>query len=146
MKSLDTNVLLYALNADCSEHAKARAVVERALTESHQWIIADQVYFEFYRLLRNPAVLSRPLGAAQAAETVAWYRSHSGWLHCAYEPAMMTRVSAWWSSSSFSGRNTFDLVLAVTLASNGVHEFHTRNTADFLPFELFSVHNPIDAV
>ena len=49
MKSLDTNVLLYALNADCAEHTSARAIVELALNESDQWIIADQVYFELFR-------------------------------------------------------------------------------------------------
>ena len=144
MKSLDTNVLLYALNVDCAEHAKARSLVERALSESDLWIIADQVYFELYSLLRNPAVLSLPLTAEEAADTVAWYRNRSGWLHCAYEPGMMKRVSALWSDGSFPGRNTFDLVLSVTLASNGVREFYTRNTSDFLPLDLFNVRNPID--
>ena len=144
MKSLDTNVLLYAMNADCAEHERARTLVAEALGEADQWIIADQVYFELYRLLRNPAVLSRPLEAAEAAESIAWYRDHSGWLHCAYEQAMMTRIAAEWSFNAFAGRNTFDLVLAVTLASNGVREFHTRNTEDFRPFGLFEIHNPID--
>jgi predicted nucleic acid-binding protein len=144
MKSLDTNVLLYALNADCAEHVRARATVEHALREYDQWIIADQVYFELYRLLRNPAVLSRPLAADEAAETVGWYRNRSGWLHCAYEPGMMKQVSSLWSDKSFPGRNTFDLVLAVTLGSNGVREFLTRNADDFLAYDLFIVRNPID--
>lgn len=145
MKSFDTNVLLYALNADCVEHPRARAVVEHALTEPDQWIIAEQVYFELYRLLRSSAVLSRPLAARKAAETVRWYRNRSGWLHCAYEPIMMNQVSAMWSVDSFPGRNTFDLILAVTLRSNGVREFFTRNADDFRPDDLFTVSNPIDA-
>lgn len=144
MKSLATNVLLYALNADCAEHVGARSTVERALKESEEWIVADQVYFELYRLLRNPSVLSRPLAAEQAAQTVAWFRSRSGWLRCSWEPNMMHRVSSLWSDAAFPARNTFDLVLAVTLAPNGVREFFTRNVNDFLPYNLFSVHNPID--
>lgn len=42
MKSLDTSVLLYALNADCSEYQSARALIESALQQPHGWIIADQ--------------------------------------------------------------------------------------------------------
>lgn len=144
MKSIDTNVLLYALNADCAEHDRARALVARALDHPEEWIIADQVYFELYRLLRNPAVLAHPLGARQASDAISWYRTRSGWLHCAYEPSMMADVSRLWSSDGFSARATFDAVLAVTLARNGVHEFFTRNTGVFAPLELFSVQNPID--
>lgn len=144
MKSLDTNVLLYAINADCVEHEHAGRLVTKALGEPDQWIVADQVYFELYRLLRNPAVLSSPLSAKRAAEAIAWYRDQSGWLHCSYEPIMMKRIYAEWSVSSFAGRNTFGLVLAVTLATNGVREFHTRNVDDFQSFGLFEIFNPID--
>jgi len=144
VKSLDTNVLLYALNADCAEHDRARTLVEAALGESDRWIVADQVYFELYRLLRNPSVLAAPLHAADAARTIEWYRTRSGWLHCAYDPVMMPRVASAWASEAFSARATFDLVLAVTLAANGVREFHTRNTDDFKPFGLFTLRNPID--
>jgi len=144
VKSLDTNVLLYALNADCAEHVRARGLIESALQEPHGWIIADQVYFELYRLLRNPAVLSAALSAADAARTIAWYRDRSGWLHCAYEPAMMSRIAPAWASGSFTARTTFDLVVAVTLSANGVTEFYTRNPADFRPFGLFTARNPID--
>ena len=144
MKSLDTNILLYALNADCVEHERARTLIESALHESDRWIVADQVYFELYRLLRNPAVLSAPLSASDAAQTIEWYRSRSGRLHCAYDPGLMPRVASAWAAESFAACATFDFVLAVTLAANGVREFHTRNTDDFGPFGLFTVRNPID--
>jgi toxin-antitoxin system PIN domain toxin len=144
MKSLDTNILLYALNRDCEEHARATALVEAALAEPERWIIADQVYFELYRLVRNPAVLGSPLSASEADKTVSWYRSRSGWLRCSYEISMMNQVSHFWSSEAFQPRNTFDLVLAVTLAKNGVREFYTRNAGDFDQLGLFDVRNPID--
>ena len=142
MKSLDTNVLLYATNSDCPEHGVARSLVQRALAEPGEWIVADQVYFELYRLLRNPAVLESPLGASEAADLVQWYRSRSGWSHCAWEPGMMQSLSAHWRQSDFAARNTFDLVLAVTLHRNGVTEFYTRNTADFSDLGLFRVVAP----
>jgi toxin-antitoxin system PIN domain toxin len=144
VKSLDTNILLYALNADCAEHTRARMLVESTLSEPDRWIVADQVYFELYRLLRNPSVLSAPLSASDAAHTIEWYRSRSGWLHCAYDAGLMERVTSAWAVESFEARATFDLVLAVTLAANGVREFYTRNADDFVPFGLFTVRNPIE--
>jgi hypothetical protein len=58
---------------------------------------------------------------------------------------MMKSIYAEWSASSFAGRSTFDLVLAVTLASNGVREFYTRNLEDFRSYGLFAAYNPIYA-
>lgn len=53
MKSLDTNLLLYAADEDCPEHAAASRLLEAALAAPHEWILADQVLFEFYVGLRH---------------------------------------------------------------------------------------------
>lgn len=144
MNSIDTNILLYAINRDCSEHGAAIRLVRRALAEPSSWIVADQVWFELYRLLRNPSVLSAPLSAADAAETIEWYRGRSGWLSCAWEPDLMPRLSAVWRRGAFSARLTFDAVLAVTLKAHGVRTLYTRNTRDFQTLEMFEVRDPID--
>ncbi|HDQ15372.1 MAG TPA: hypothetical protein ENN41_11225 [Sediminispirochaeta sp.] len=89
MRSIDTNILLYAINSDCPEHKASLKFIGHALEEPLSWIIADQVWFELYRLLRNQVVLSRPLSAAEAVDTIQWYRYRSGWLSCAWEPNMM---------------------------------------------------------
>jgi predicted nucleic acid-binding protein len=95
------------------------------------WVVADQLWFELYRLLRHPNVLQRPLDAATAANTVAWYRDKSGWQQCAWSPAQMPKLQAQWSNPEFPARRTFDAVLAVTLRSNGVTRFYTRNARAF---------------
>lgn len=140
---MDTNILLYAINGDCHEHGLARALVAEALKRPAEWIIADQVWFELYRLLRNPVVLARPLTAAQAADAVQWYRQKSGWLSCAWEPDMMAKLLPLWRSEAYSSRNSFDLVLSVTLASHGVDIFYTRNVRDFEACGFFTLHNPV---
>ena len=145
MKSLDTNILLYALNRDCSEHGACRELVERAVKERELWVIADQVWFELYRLLRNPSVLLKPLGAEDAASAVAWYREKTGWLQCAWEPSMMKNLAPFWKQNSFAPRNTFDTILAVTLKAHGVEKFYTRNTRDFEYMGFFEVINPVPA-
>ncbi|MFA6504853.1 MAG: PIN domain-containing protein [Treponemataceae bacterium] len=145
MKSLDTNLLLYAINEDCPEHENCAALVRDALSENESWIIADQVWFELYRLLRNPAVLAKPLNASEAADTVAWYRQKSGWLHCAWECDLMPRLTELWKLESFPARRSFDLVLAVTLRANGVKQFYTRNPKDFDDLGFFTVTNPLES-
>ena len=143
MKSLDTNVLLYATNTDCTEHESAKALVSRALEEKDLWVVADQVWFELYRLLRNPLVLEQPLSADEAAETIRWYHDKSGWMRCAWEPGMMRELSSLWGKTDFAARNTFDAVLAVTLKAHGVTKFFTRNAKDFAGFGFFHVENPL---
>ena len=143
MKSLDTNILLYSINTDCSEYTLCRELVDKALNEKNLWIVADQVWFELYRLLRNPVVLQNPLTASQAAETIEWYREKSGWLKCAWEPDMMKNLKLQWEEESFPARRSFDAILAVTLKAHGVTDFYTRNTKDFDNFKFFTVINPL---
>ena len=143
MNSLDTNILLYATNADCAEHGPARQLVEEALSDPRDWIIADQVYFELYRLLRNATVLQHPLSAMGAWERVDCYRHRSGWKRCSYETPFMGEASVLLQSDSFPSRRTLDLVLAVTLRRHGVSTFYTSNVTDFTDLGWFQVANPL---
>jgi uncharacterized protein len=143
LKSLDTNVLFYATNKGCPEHDAARGLLERAGAESGEWILADQVLFEYYRLVRNPAVLARPLSAAQAAYRLHFFRVELGCLHCAYEPRLFEELAAMLRAPSFPAGATFDAVLAVTLRGHGVDTFYTRNVRDFERFGWFEVVDPV---
>jgi toxin-antitoxin system PIN domain toxin len=143
VKSIDTNILLYAVNRDCPEHEASIQLVEQALKGPRSWIIADQVWFELYRLLRNPAVLGKPLSAGEAAHTIEWYRQRSGWLSCAWEPDMMPSLLSRLKEDSFPARSTFDLVLAVTLQAHGVELLYSRNTRGFAGLHMFDVRDPL---
>ena len=143
MQSLDTNILLYAINRDCAEHEQCRALVAKALEHPQQWVVADQVWFELYRLLRHPVVLKRPLNASTAADTVAWYRDRSGWASCAWSPTQMGRLDTIWRDDDFPARRAFDAVLALTLRANGVTRFYTRNVRDFAVAGFAEVIDPI---
>lgn len=143
MHSIDTNVLLYATNRDCAEHGAARALVDRALAEPRKWIVADQVYFELYRLLRSGAVLAHPLGPDEATRVIEYYRIHSRWGRCAWDIELFERIRTHLAGGT-GGRIVFDLVLAATLHDAGVERLYTRNTKDFDSLGWFAVENPID--
>jgi predicted nucleic acid-binding protein len=119
-------------------------LVNNALLEKESWIVAEQVWFELYRLLRNPAVLQKPLSAKQAANTINWYRKNSGWLQCAWEPSMMEELKHIWEDDNFPARRSFDSILAVTLKAYEVNNFYTRNSKDFDKLGFFNVINPLN--
>lgn len=144
MNSLDTNILIYAINSGCDEHGPARQVYESMLATATDWIISDQVLFELYRGLRNGKILERPLSHKQALHQIEFLREDSGVLHCAYETDFWTKLTKDFNDSNRRSSHLFDRILAVTLIQNGVETFYTRNTKDFDSFGFKSLVNPID--
>jgi len=145
MNSLDTNILIYAVNADCSEHQRAIKTYEMMLASPEKWIISDQVLFEFYRALRSRKILARPLNHQQALHQITVIREKSGVQHCAYEASFWPLIFTDYPPSAHSKTtHIFDRILAVTLKQHGVTHFHTRNTKDFKSFDFEFLINPID--
>ena len=144
MKSLDTNILIYASNTAAPEHAKALLLVNEMLARPTEWIVADQVLWEFYKALRHPKILAKPRTAAQAAAQIRFLREQSGVAFCAYEishfPDVLTRLEM----PRFPYQRTHDTVMAVTLHYHGVKIFYTRNGKDFAGAGFDEVINPID--
>lgn len=147
MNSVDTNVLIYAVNSGCAEHEKARAVYEMMLANPRDWILSDQVLFEFYRGLRHPKILERPLSHQMALDQILFLREQSGVLHCSYETSLwnlVTRKASNPANLNPKAIHIFDRVLAVTLLHNGVKNLYTRNEKDFEEFGFEKLINPID--
>ncbi len=145
MNSLDTNILVYASNADCREHPKAAALMERVLTRPSEWMIADQVLWELYRVLRHPKILAAPRSAAQAAAQVRFLREKSGVARCCAELSHFDDVLAQLERPRFPYQRTHDCVLGVTLVNQGVKTFYTRNEKDFVGAGFQKIVNPIDS-
>lgn len=146
MRSLDTNILVYAANEDCPEHRRAYRIVENALAQPRDWIVAEQVLFEFYKALRNPKILTQPLSAPEAAERIRFLRERSGFMVCAYELRFWEEAIAGLEAQSFPYQRTHDLILVVTLRQNGVRRFYTRNVKDFEGAGFEELVDPIGAM
>lgn len=144
MKSLDTNILVYALNADCVEFQHAAAALREALDQPEEWIIADQVYLELYKALRNPRIFSKPYGAEEAFSKIQMLRDQSGLRRCCYSDPVWDQLAVRIQSHDFPYQRTHDAVLAETLLKAGVKTFYTRNTKDFEGYGFAFLVNPID--
>ena len=139
MVSIDTNLLVYAQNSRCAQHKAARAFVTQC--RDREIVICELVLVELYLVLRSAAIVSRPLGATEAAAVCIRYRDNPGWRLVECAPVM----SAAWqraSSTGFARRKIIDTRLALTLLHHGVTEFATANTRHFDGFGFSRVWNP----
>ncbi len=143
MNSLDTHILVYAFNSSCTEHVRARTVLESLVAHPDDWIVADQVLIEFYRAIRNPSILAHPLSAADAYLRVAFVEQ-SGCARCGWDHDLWKLLRVDMAQKSFPSRRVFDRALAHTLRAQGVDRFYTRNVRDFADAGFAEVLNPID--
>jgi len=140
--SIDTNILLYAQNRDCEEHESARAFIGQC-AERDGVAMSELVLVELYQLLRNPAVLSSPLGGSDAAAVCQGYRKNPRWALIENAP-VMDKVWKFAAQPGVARRAVFDARIALTLRHHGVTDFATRNTSDFEGFGFTGLVNPID--
>lgn len=141
MISIDTNLLLYSLNRDCPEHERARSFVQQCSGRSDV-AIAELVLLELYVLLRNPAVVAHPLGAAEAAQACRPLRTHPRWALIENAP-VMARVWEIAAAPECPRRRVFDARIGLTLLHHGVSELATRNVKDFEGLGFERVFDPL---
>lgn len=93
-------------------------------------------------LLRNPAVVGRPLGAKAATAVCQAYRDHPRWRLVENAP-VMEQVWHLAKGEAFARRRIIDARLARTLQHHGVTELATVNTRDFTGLGFARVWNPL---
>jgi toxin-antitoxin system PIN domain toxin len=143
MISIDTNVLLYSLNPDSIWHGAAVGFLRQNLgAPSVRIAITDYVLVELYVLLRNPAVMAKPLSAQAARDvvTIYWDAPNVSRIENAN---VMDEVWKLAGSTDFARRRIFDARLALTLRHVGVTHFATTNVKDFEDWGFEKVWNPL---
>lgn len=108
--------------------------------------ISEFILAELYGLLRNPAVLERPLAAAEAVEVIQTYRRHPRWRLIGFPSESRPLHDAMWAQATtrdFAFRRLYDIRSALTLTAQGVTEFATANVKDFKDIGFRRVWNPL---
>lgn len=147
MLSMDTNLLLYAFNKASPWHQPAYRWLS-SIQRNEEVAISEFILAEFYGLLRNPAVLKRPLGAAEAVKVVQAYRSHPRWRLLGFTPESRALHDAVWERAAertFAFRRIYDARSSLTMVVQGVTEFATVNPRDFQGVGFRRVWSPLDA-
>jgi toxin-antitoxin system PIN domain toxin len=146
MISLDTNLLFFAFAEDRPEHARAKSFVDE-YSNRNDVVISEFVLVELYRLIRNPAVLKKPLQAREATEVAQTWRRHPRWRLAGFTEESKRLHDELWkavSRSGFAYRRIFDARLALVLRHQGVREFATNNVKDFEGLGFERVWNPLE--
>lgn len=146
MLSMDTNLLLYAFNEASPWHKQAYRWMS-SIQRDEGVAISEFILAEFYGLLRNPAVLKRPLGAAEAVEVIQAYRHHPRWRLLGFTPESRPLHDALWEKAAdgmFGFRRVYDTRSALTMVVQGVTEFATANTRDFEGLGFRRVWSPLE--
>lgn len=68
---LDANVLAYAVNADASQHAASRALLEAASDPSITLYVTSQILCEFYSLITNPRRVAVASSSTEALSVIS---------------------------------------------------------------------------
>jgi predicted nucleic acid-binding protein len=145
MLSLDANILFYAFNADCPQQVVAENYL-KTLTKREDIALSEFILCEFYVLLRNPAILDKPLSPGDATEVIQTYRNHPRWKIVGFPAKSRAIHNELWTMASkpnFARRRLFDARTALTLLAFGVKEFATANTKDFEGLGFEKILNPL---
>ncbi|CAN5887561.1 type II toxin-antitoxin system VapC family toxin [soil metagenome] len=147
MLSIDTNILLHAFNEDSPDHQTAYAWLS-SIQSNENVAISEFILAELYGLLRNAAVISHPLTAAEAVEVIQAYRSHPRWRLIGFPAESRPMHDALWqkaTSKNFAFRRLYDTRSALTMIAQCVTEFATVNVKDFQDAGFKKVWNPLQA-
>jgi toxin-antitoxin system PIN domain toxin len=145
MFSIDTNILLHAFNEDSPNHEAAYAWI-LSVQHEEEVAISEFILAEFYVLLRNPAVLRRPLDADEAVEVIQTYRRHPRWRLIGFPLESGPMHDALWQRArrkDFAFRRLYDARSALTMTAQGVTEFATVNIRDYEGLGFRKVWNPL---
>jgi len=110
MISIDTNVLLAAVESGNAAHPAAAAFLH-SLQDRGDVAISEFILLELYVLLRNPAVLAKPLSPAAAADVCEVFRHHPRWQTIGFPTESRAFHDCFWPrlrEPDFARRRAFD--------------------------------------
>jgi uncharacterized protein len=137
---VDTNVLVYALDADAPQHAAARALLEAGRAASVPLYVSSQILCEFYSVVTNPRRVQRPCSPAAALAAIS---SLLGFVRVLPMPAeTVGELVRLLRRLPVTGGDIFDLQILATMNVNDIHHIYTFNTADFAAFPETTVLTP----
>ncbi|MEK7517774.1 MAG: PIN domain-containing protein [Patescibacteria group bacterium] len=133
---VDTNILIYAINADSQKHKKAQKFLkanEGKLEISHQNIL-EAIRVLTHKRFSRPMALKNALKAIlSVSKSCSMISPNDSTYYFAVELIKTYKLT---------GNRIFDAYLTATALSNGIKSIATDNTRDFKKFKEISIINP----
>jgi toxin-antitoxin system PIN domain toxin len=140
---VDTNILVYAANADCAEHARARQLLETWRAGPLPWFLTWNIVYEFLRVVTHARVLPRPWDAAGAWRFVDALLASSSVGLLVHEPGhAKVAESTLRDTQGLAGNLVHDFHTAVLMREHGIRRIYTRDQ-DFRRFRFLEAVDPL---
>lgn len=139
---LDTNVLVYAMDAAAPQHIPSRAILELARSPDAGLCVVPQTLAEFYSLVTNPKRVAAPISPTEALSAVESIAVFPG---LKILPVPFDVVARWIElcrTHPVKGARIYDLQIVAVMLANGVTRICTYEQADFAPFSEINVETP----
>lgn len=133
---VDSNILIYAINADSPKHKKAQNFLQKHLGNLE---ITHQNILETLRVLTHPK-FSKPMKLKDALVAIQAITES-----CRIVCPTQTTYYLWlelMNKYKLSGNRIFDGYLAATALSNDINTIATDNVLDFKKFKGLKIINP----
>ena len=145
MFAIDTNILVYAHNADSKFNQSAYAFLEQVMNPTNlggkfEVCIPTQVLMEFINVITWDK-LPKPLMLSQAVAIAQDYVKSGVPIINQRETHLETFLQL--LSGVNSRKKVFDVALAALLKDNAINGIYTVNTRDFKEFQFLTVINPL---
>jgi predicted nucleic acid-binding protein len=131
---LDTNVLVYALDAHSAHHAASRALVFGARNGDAGLCVAPQNLAEFYAVVTDRRRVCNPQEPAAAAQVINELLALPGLALLPVPVDIVGRFVELLQRNKVSAQHAFDAFLVATMLGNGVRHICTFNRSDFEAF------------
>ena len=141
MLVVDTNVLVYAADADSPHHAPCRDWLERQRRRADAWYTTWAILYEFLRVTTHPRVMRRPWSASEAWGFVAALLASPG-LGVLVATPRHAEVAAQVIAElpQVAGNLFHDVHTAILMREHGIRRIVTRDT----DFHRFPFVEPLD--
>lgn len=140
---VDTNVLLYAADADSEFHEPCRDLIERARGQAAPWFLTWGICYEFLRVSTHPRVYRRPWTSAMAwrfVETLLACPNVSILTATRRHAAVLGQCLE--ELPDVRGNLVHDLHIAALMREHGIARIVTRDS-DFHRFAFVEVIDPL---
>lgn len=140
---VDTNILVYAADADARVHAPCRALLEEWRAQTAAWYLTWGILYEFLRVSTHARIFRQPWTAEQAFDFVrALLAAPSLRLLVPTDRHAEVLTSVLRELPHLEGNLVHDAHTAALMREHGIHRIYTRD-ADFHRFPFLETVDPV---